>query len=299
MKDGWWARLKTSLATPDSRITPSGEFDKRADELFSGWRWAVPFLAVLVVTFFSRFLFTGRFFLMRDLVFDFFAREEFYKSHLLQGVLPLWNSYTGGGEPFLSNMESAVFYPPNLLYLFLPVPIANTFLVTLHVFLAAVGVWLACRAWRVSNQGALLAAVAFAFSTQTVTRIEFFSFLCSYSWYPLAVALFTMWLRRSTLRKFLLLAMVFSLQLMGGYPGALLFTSGTLLIYAIVAGLFLGGRSKIGLLNVCKLLGALVGMGLVAMMLSMAQVMPVLDILPFSVRARTLTLGLILLRSIH
>lgn len=222
---------------------------------------------------------------MRDLIFDFFTREQFYKNHLLQGVLPLWNPYTGGGEPFLSNMESAVFYPPNLLFLLFPVPTANVILVTLHVFLAGFGVWLACRAWRISQQGSLLAAISFAFSTQMVTRIEFFSFLCSLSWYPLAVALFTLWLKKPSLRKFLLLAMLLCLQFLGGYPEALLFTAGTLVIYALVVGgrAGLAGKRRVNRTGLALL--GLAGMGTVAIMLSLAQILPVLNIVQFSVRA--------------
>lgn len=286
------------MATKKNRSLPSGEpsgavselmvprpgQSPSAAELFAGWRWAIPLLALLVVVFFARFLFTERFFLMRDLIFDFFPRQEFYKRHLLQGVLPLWNPYTGGGEPFLSNMESGVFYPPNLLYLLLPVPTANAILVAFHVFLAGAGVWLACRAWRISIWGALLAAIAFAFSTQTVTRIEFYSFLCSYAWYPLAVAIFTMWLGRPSLRPFLLLAMIFSLQLLGGYPEAVLFTFGTLIIYAMVVGVSFWRRGSWGVMTACRPFWALAGMGLVALLLSMAQILPVLGVLPHSLR---------------
>jgi hypothetical protein len=263
----------------------SGDPSETTTDLFAGWRWPLATIALLVFAFFSRFLLTGRFFLMRDLIFDFFARKQFYKNHLLSGELPLWNPYTGGGEPFLSNLESAVFYPPNLLNLLFPVPTANVILATLHVGLAGFGVWLACRAWRVSQQGSVLAAISFAFSTQMVTRIEFSSFLCSLSWYPLAVALFTLWLKKPSLRKFLLLAMVLCLQFLGGYPEAVLFTAGTLVLYALVVGgrARLAGKKRITRTGLALL--GLAGMGIIAILLSLAQILPVLNIVRFSVRA--------------
>lgn len=265
--------------------SPSDEPSQSAAGPFADWRWPMATLALLVFAFFSRFLLTGRFFLMRDLIFDFFARKQFYKNHLLHGELPLWNPYTGGGEPFLSNLESAVFYPPNLLNLLLPVPNANVILATLHFFLAGFGVWLACRAWRVSQPGSLLAAISFAFSTQMVTRIEFSSFLCSLSWFPLAVAIFTLWLKQPSLRKFLLLAMVFSLQFLGGYPEAVLFTAGTLLIYALVVGghARLAGKKRVNRTGMALL--GLAGIGAIAITLSLAQILPVLNIVQHSVRS--------------
>ncbi|MBU0673279.1 MAG: YfhO family protein [Proteobacteria bacterium] len=246
-------------------------------------RFSLGLLTVLVLIFFSRFLFTGRFFLLRDLIFDFFAREEFYKSHLLNGFFPLWNHFTGGGEPFLENMESAVFYPPNLLFLLFPVPTANVILVTLHVLMAAWGVWLACRTWRVSPAGAVLAATAFAFSTQTVTRIEFYSFLCSYCWYPLIVALYCRWLRRRSVRRFLLVALAMSMQFMGGYPDAVLLTGLTLGLF----GVFFGGvywRHGGGWRGGVKPVAGLVGMSALVLVLCAVQILPVLDILSYALR---------------
>lgn len=277
---------RNGLPPPHNHSTSPAGITPPSAVLLSGWRWAIPLLAALVVLFFSRFLFTGRFFLLRDLIFDFFAREEFYKRHLLQGVLPLWNPFTGGGEPFLSNMESGVFYPFNLLFLLLPVPIANSVLTTFHLCIAAAGVWLSCRAWRISVIGSLLAAIAFTFSTQSVTRIEFYSFLCSYCWYPMAMALFTLWLRRPCLRKFLLLAIIFGLQLLAGYPGALLFTLGTLTIHALffVWVTRQRGQWSLSVKAATQPLLALMGMMAVALLLAMAQILPVVDILPYSLR---------------
>jgi hypothetical protein len=117
-----------------------------------------------------------------------------------------------------------------------------------------------------------------------VTRIEFSSFLCSLSWYPLAVALFTLWLQRPTLRKFLLLAMLFSLQFLGGYPEAVAFTAGTLGIYALVVGGRTGlpGKRRINRTGLALL--GLAGMGAIAIMLSLAQILPVLNIIQHSAR---------------
>ncbi|MEW6429123.1 MAG: YfhO family protein [Thermodesulfobacteriota bacterium] len=243
-------------------------------------------LGLLAVLFFARFLFTGRFFLLRDLVFDFHARQIFYKEHLLQGTLPLWNPYTGCGEPFLSNIESAVFYPLNLLHLLLPVTNATVVSVTFHLFLAAAGVWLCCRTWDISPAGALLAAVAFAFSTHTVTRIEFFSFICSYAWYPLVVALFSRWLLDPTLRRFLLVAMALALQLLGGYPEALLFTSGTITLLACGWIIACRGGKGFSARSLLPLAG-LTGMLALAFLLTAAQILPVIDIVPDSLRADT------------
>ncbi|MDP2646843.1 MAG: YfhO family protein [Desulfobacterales bacterium] len=268
-----WLKKKTSAM----------EYYSVRDPL-ADWRWALPVLAVLAMVFFSRFLFTGRFFLLRDLVFDFYPRQAFFKEHLLRATLPLWNPYTGSGEPFLTNMESGVLYPLNLIHLLLPVTYATTISVTMHLFLAGAGMWLACRLWQVTGKGALLAAIGFVFGTFAITRIEFYSFLCSFSWYPLAVGLFTLWLQKRRLWMVLALSTVLGLQILAGYPDAVLFTGGTLGLYALIAGFSFGRKQR----RAWAFISPLLALGLAvsaAAALSLAQTLPVLEFLPHSLRS--------------
>ena len=36
---------------------------------------------------------------------------------LLRGEVPLWNPHSFSGYPFLANLQSAILYPPNLIFL--------------------------------------------------------------------------------------------------------------------------------------------------------------------------------------
>ena len=55
-----------------------------------------------------------------DMVSEFVSWRTYLAESLPHGHLPLWNSITYGGYPFLGGFESAVLYPPNLLSLSLP-----------------------------------------------------------------------------------------------------------------------------------------------------------------------------------
>jgi len=59
--------------------------------------------------------------LMADPFFQFEPWRIYAKSRLLQGEIPFWNPYNGGGVPFLANPQTAVFYPLNILYYLLPI----------------------------------------------------------------------------------------------------------------------------------------------------------------------------------
>src|SRR5262245_1435761 len=66
----------------------------------------------------------------------FLAMRDFGASEIRAGRLPLWNPYLMSGTPFVGNFQSALFYPPNALYLLLPAADAADVDYTLHTFLA-------------------------------------------------------------------------------------------------------------------------------------------------------------------
>lgn len=50
---------------------------------------------------------------------QFYAFGAYQARRILAGEVPLWNPYNYGGHPFLADVQTAVFYPPRLLTIFL------------------------------------------------------------------------------------------------------------------------------------------------------------------------------------
>ena len=69
-------------------------------------------------------------------------------SELGKGTLPLWNPLVLCGTPFAAYPESALFYPPNLAFLFLPVAAAINSSFLLHLLLLALFQYLFLRKLR-------------------------------------------------------------------------------------------------------------------------------------------------------
>jgi hypothetical protein len=65
--------------------------------------------------------------------------KAYAKDALSAGHLPLWNPWVALGRPFLADTETAVLYPPNLLYLVLPIWAALFVLIVGHLALAVTG----------------------------------------------------------------------------------------------------------------------------------------------------------------
>ncbi len=119
------------------------------------------------------------------------SMAQFYPWRLLlhraaqQGQLPLWNPYQFGGYPFVGNGQSALFYPPNWLYFFVPPQIGLGLSAALHVFLGGLFMWGLARAWNLSVLPALFAALAFSYGGFITTWIELPTLPNSLIWLPL------------------------------------------------------------------------------------------------------------------
>ena len=120
---------------------------------------------------------------------------QFYPWHVLinqalaAGRWPLWTDLLGNGAPLLANLQTAFFYPPNLLFRLLPVERALGYSVVLHV----IGAGLAAAYWgRTLGLGWLgrtVTALSYALGGYVVGRTQFITMVAAYAWLPLLLAL--------------------------------------------------------------------------------------------------------------
>ncbi|MCX5900387.1 MAG: hypothetical protein NTX06_06580, partial [Proteobacteria bacterium] len=77
-------------------------------------------LFFLTLFFFSDVIFSDATFIARD-IYLFYNPRQFYAAESINsGILPLWNPYVACGVPFQANLQSALFYPFNVVYYVLP-----------------------------------------------------------------------------------------------------------------------------------------------------------------------------------
>jgi hypothetical protein len=65
--------------------------------------------------------------------------KAYLQASVAQGRLPLWNPHHWLGRPFLADIETAFFYPPEVLYLFLDLHVACVLTCALHFLLLLYG----------------------------------------------------------------------------------------------------------------------------------------------------------------
>ena len=237
-------------------------------------RSSLVFLAVLAASLFVTPLLRSEVFTLRD-HFDYFQPLRWFTAAELQaGRIPLWNPYNAGGEPWLANPQTGVFYPPAWLFVVLPFATAYVLFLYLHVVLLGWGAYLLFA--RSASQGAaLVGAVALMFCGPVLSLLDVSNNLATLAWIPLALwcAAEGAWRR-------------------GGAALALAFLAGEPFFAAVGAVLYVGRASARpdGLKPVLR--SALVAVGL-----SAAQLFPFLEMLRNSDRAAGLDASLILMHS--
>jgi len=87
--------------------------------------------------------------------------------------LPLWRTLIFSGSPFDSDPQSGLWYPPNILFLFLPASLGFNLLFLAHFLIASMGMWFWSKEVRISSIGGLIGALAFSFSPKIFAHLGF------------------------------------------------------------------------------------------------------------------------------
>ncbi len=217
-------------------------------------------------------------------VFTYFCPYREYAAQVIRaGHLPLWNPYLFLGAPFLANIQSAVLYPLNYFFLWLPAPKMVAYSIVLHIFLAGAFTYLfARRALKMSPSSALVAAVVFALSGSLGAQGEHVNQLSVFAWLPFLLLLFHEAYRQESVVYGLFASLVVGLQFLAGHAQASFINLSVLGCYAIY--LFLRGRRTLP-----KRLGLFVGVTLLGAGLAAAQLLPTLELSRLSLRGGGLT----------
>lgn len=135
-----------------------------------------------------------------DLAGFLYPTYSFAQSWIARGILPLWNPYIFGGTPFVGDIQTALFYPPNLITYFLSNPLAYRdleLLAVLHFYIAGAGMFALLRYAPLRENGrglrrlaALAGALAFEFSDLFVTHFGNLNLIAAAAWLPFVFLFF-------------------------------------------------------------------------------------------------------------
>jgi len=110
------------------------------------WGAIIGYLGVVVFVF-GRSLFPrpGQMIFGDDIQRYFYFFREFFNQSIGKGIVPWWNPYLFGGEPFLSNPQFVLWYPVSWIFEVAPLRFAFAWYLAFHVFWAMLGMYALSR----------------------------------------------------------------------------------------------------------------------------------------------------------
>jgi hypothetical protein len=168
-----------------------------------------------------------------DIWRQFFPWRMFGFSELAKLHLALWNPYVFSGAPYLGGFQAALLYPPNWLFMILPMATAINAGIALHIFLAGVFMycWAAYR--RLHWVACLSAGLVYMFGGPEFGRVVpgHLTNIDTLTWAPLIfLALDDLTMTRS-LRGALLGSAAFAMQIFAGHVQYAFYTALAATIY--------------------------------------------------------------------
>ena len=179
-------------------------------------------------------------FLITDAVRQQYPWRQLAFDLLQRGELPLWNPYTHAGTPLLANIQTALFYPINFLYFFIPFNTVWTIQVIAQPVLLAIFMFLFLTEIGISKKASTLGSLALALSGFSIAWLEWNTTLHTLVWLPLGLYCVEKIMKKEELRWFVLLGFSVSCIVFAGFLQTAFYALFLLGCYAVLRVVTIG-----------------------------------------------------------
>ncbi|MBN1369675.1 MAG: YfhO family protein [Dehalococcoidaceae bacterium] len=154
-----------------------------------------------------------------DITDFFYPMYSYAYSALSEGSFPYWNSMILSGYPLAANPQFGLFYPPSILFLFLPPATAFGLSFLLHVFLGGSFMYLLAKHLGLERICAFFTALVFIFGAFITSHIYagHYSMICAAVWLPLLFLLFDTALQKNSTAWGLAAGTALGMQILAGH----------------------------------------------------------------------------------
>jgi hypothetical protein len=235
-------------------------------------RFALGCLATMTVWFCQDLIFGDKIPFFRDLASYFYPIKFSVADAFKTGQLPLWDTHMAGGFPILAEFQSAVFYPPTVLYYLLPFFSAIQASYVFHFSIAAAGSYVLLRSWKYPCHVCTLGAMLFAFGGTTVSLSNLLNHFQSAVWLPWVIYCWERAVETKRRPAVVVFSVISLCQLLAGSPEIFLLSMGLVLMDTIRIS---GSKGSRTLWWNVALLGAA---GLLITALAMVQLLPTAEL---------------------
>jgi hypothetical protein len=170
-----------------------------------------------------------------DLSGQFVWWRQFGFDELKKGHLVLWNPHLFCGEPYFGGFQSALLYPPNWLFMVLPLPFAINTSIALHVFLAGFFTYSWIRFRGSHPASALMSAFMFMLGASMILHVVpgHLPNLCTMAWIPLVFLSVDICYRKKEWHWILFAMFALSMQIFSGHIQYVYYTAVIISFYVL------------------------------------------------------------------
>jgi len=220
--------------------------------------------------------------LVWDAMAQYYPWRTFAHDSLSRGIIPLWNPFQFCGMPFVANSQSAVFYPPNVIFYLIDPARAFAVSAALHLFLAGLFAYMLLRALGLGRFGSTFGGMVFAFCGFLATWIQLPTVVNTAVWLPLTLFFIARYFDTRRIGYVIGIGLSLGTALLAGHPQVFLFVAGAAAAYFIFRAFTAEGafhrRLGRGLLAGAAVAG-------LALLWGAVQLLPAAELLPLSHRA--------------
>jgi len=213
----------------------------------------------------------------------FYPMHRLVAERLAAGEWPLWNPWQLAGLPLLATLQTAVFYPPNLLHLLLSTEGAMEALALFHLLLAGMLAYALARTLGARPVAALVAGLAYPWSSFLVDSHLWASSVAVLALFPLPLLGLARIHRGHGVGGCSLLALGLALLILAGYPSFAVYGLHVATLYALW-----NGARTLATRGIRSLIreGAWIALGgLLAILLAAPQWVPTLELAELATRS--------------
>lgn len=221
-----------------------------------------------------------------DMAHQHYFWAYFKKACYLNWTLPLWCPYIFAGRPFAADPAMAAFYPPDIVYLILPLSWAMNLSIVMHQCMAGIFTYLYCREVGLQRNASLIGAIAFMFNGFFICTMGLghMGIVRTSFYLPVIFYFVERGLARKDRRSYLWGSLALALQILCGHPQMYFYTVLFLGIYVLLRAVIVGDHNggRLGIFSPFCVFLFMVG---TAVSLTLFQLLPSLEFTQLSNRA--------------
>lgn len=230
--------------------------------------------------YFNKAITAKNIFIERDLSIFFLPPKYLWVNLIKSFTIPLWNPYNYSGIPLLATLQPGIFYPPNILYLFLPFNIVWNWMIMLHFIFAGINLYFFLNYLKCSREASFVGGIIFMLSGYLLSVHNLLPHLLSVSWFPLVPMFFLKYLKKQKIKYAVIASICLSMEFFAGAPEVVIMSVFILIIFSVFFPLFFDNSD----IKLCSRIMSLSIVCLIFLLICSVQLLPFYELSSNSIR---------------